>query len=127
VGALVCLSLINGRSKDKSGTLEKHELKACLSSLGVSKTDAEIDGILGGRSTMSFEDFATYCSRLHDSRDSADNVKDSFKTVAGGKRVVTEANLRAVLDPASVDYLLTKLTKGPDGYSYDEWVNSNYN
>ncbi len=40
--------------KDNNNQLEKHELKACLSSLGYSKTDAEMDGIMkeaaGGRS-----------------------------------------------------------------------------
>merc|ERR1712000_562159 len=32
--------------KDGSNTLEKHEFKACLSSLGISKNDAEIDQIM---------------------------------------------------------------------------------
>jgi Ca2+-binding EF-hand superfamily protein len=45
--------------KDNNNQLEKHELKACLSSLGYSKTDAEIDAIVkdiaGGRNVSQRE------------------------------------------------------------------------
>jgi len=116
--------------KDSNNQLEKHELKACLSSLGISKSDAEIDAILkdvaGGRSSMRFDEFATYMSKQHDRSDTSANMQAAFKTVAGGKAFVTEQDLRSVLDKESADYLIAHMTKGADGYSYQEWCNAQY-
>jgi len=123
--------MFNHFDKDSNATLEKHEFKACLSSLGYSKTDAEIDAILkeaaGGRNTMRFEEFAAYFAKVHDSRDTADNMREAFKTVAGGKNHVTEADLRGVMDDATVSYLVGHMQRGADGgFSYAEWCSAQY-
>jgi len=117
--------------KDSNNQLEKHEFKACLSSLGFSKSDAEVDAILkdvaGGRSSMRFDEFAAYMSKQHDRSDTSQNMQAAFKTVAGGKAFVTDADLRAVMDNDTVSYLVAHMTKGADGgYSYQEWCNAQY-
>jgi len=117
--------------KDNNNQLEKHELKACLSSLGYSKTDAEIDAIVkevaGGRNSMRFDEFATYMAKQHDRSDTAVNMREAFKIVAGGKNSVSENELRAVMDNETVNYLVSHMQKDANGmYSYDQWCNAQY-
>jgi len=116
--------------KDDSNTLEKHEFKACLSSLGISKNDAEIDQIMadvaGGSGSIRFDSFAEYIAQVYDKSDTAENMREAFKTVSGGKDYITEADLRSVLDADTVDFLLANMEKGDDGYSYEQWVNAQY-
>jgi Ca2+-binding EF-hand superfamily protein len=70
---------------DNSSTLEKHEFKACLSALGISKNDAEMDQIMSevasNQTTIRFDEFAEFMSKLNDKSDTADNMSEAFKTV----------------------------------------------
>eukprot|EP01108_Squamamoeba_japonica_P002275 TRINITY_DN206_c0_g1_i8.p2 TRINITY_DN206_c0_g1~~TRINITY_DN206_c0_g1_i8.p2 ORF type:complete len:865 (-),score=590.84 TRINITY_DN206_c0_g1_i8:34-2628(-) len=116
---------------DSNNTLEHHEFKACLSGLGYSKSDDECreimrdvgsDGVI-----INFDQFAQFMLKQNDTSDTADNMREAFKTVAGGKQQVTEADLRAVLDADTVDYLLSQLAPTDDGlYDFGPFVDSQY-
>jgi len=115
---------------DSNNKLEKHEFKACLSGLGYSKTDDECTQILkeagSDGASINFEQFAQVFLKLNDRSDTADSMREAFKTVAGGKQYVTEADMRAVMDNDVVTYLIANMKKEGEGYSYAEWVAAVY-
>lgn len=114
---------------DSNNLLEKHEFKACLSGLGYSKSDDECTAIMkdvGASHSINFEQFAQVFHKLNDRSDTADSMREAFKTVAGGKNYVTEADLRAVMDNDAVTYLIQHMKKEDNGYSFSEWVNAVY-
>jgi actinin alpha len=115
---------------DSNNKLEKHEFKACLSGLGYSKTDDECTQILkeagSDGASINFEQFAQVFLKLNDRSDTADSMREAFKTVAGGKQYVTEADMRAVMDNDVVTYLVANMKKEGEGYSYAEWVSAVY-
>jgi len=116
---------------DSNNKLEKHEFKACLSGLGYSKTDDECTAIMKETGsdgiTINFDQFAQFLAKSNDRSDTADNMREAFKTVAGGKNYVTENDLRAVMDNDTVSYLVANMKKNDEGgYSYSEWVAAVY-
>ena len=114
---------------DSNHLLEKHEFKACLSGLGYAKTDDECSAIMkdvGASHSITFDQFAKVFAKLNDRSDTAESMREAFKTVAGGKNHVTEADLRAVMEPDAVAYLTQHMKKEDGGYSFTEWVNAVY-
>ena len=117
--------------KDNSGFLSPHEFKACLSALGeaiseenlhvVTKAYGDADGRV---SKEKFTDFMI--ARLSDT-DTADQIVNSFKTLAGNQDFVTEQQLRAAFggDPDALQYLLANLPPKDGiagGYDFTKFV-----
>jgi len=112
--------------KDKSNSLEVHEFKACLSSLGVNFNDAEIAETIANMNLatpnkINFSEFTTYMAAQNKEAASKDDIVASFKAFAPGTGV-TEEQLAGVLDADSLAYALSIMPKNPDGtYNYTEF------
>jgi len=119
--------------KNKSNTLEKHEFKGALQGLGINKTDGEIDQLFPvvseGNTVISFEQFVNYMVSISEDKDSADQVRESFEIIAGGKKEITESDMKmAGLDSDQVAFLKSVLTQGssPGTYTFSGYIQSSF-
>jgi len=123
--------------KDGDNLLDRLELGACLKSLGEDvnfdqggKLDQIVSGIDGDSDgKVTFEEFASYMERVSTGSDTPDSIKHAFKTLAGDKDYVTEADLRSVLPGDKVDYCLKNMKKYPgvdNAYDYNSFTDSLY-
>jgi len=123
--------------KDEDNLLSRLELGACLKSLGEDvnfdaggKLDQILSGIDGDNDgKVTFEEFASYMERVSSGSDTPDSIKHAFKTLAGDKDYVTEADLRSVLPQDKVDYCLANMKKYPgvdNAYDYNSFTDSLY-
>jgi len=117
--------------KDRSNSLEKHEFKACLSALGQSVTDEQLDQLMANicksiKGKIIFEEFVNYMiSKVEDS-DTPGTINAAFKTLASDKGWVTEEELRRVLEGSVVDYLITVMPRKESGYDYVAFTEASY-
>jgi Ca2+-binding EF-hand superfamily protein len=117
--------------KDQNGYLEKHELKACLSSLDQELSDEEFDAIFTsldklGQGNVTFENFSNYLVKKLADQDSPDQVKEAFRLVAGSKDFVTENDLASVLQPDDIKYLTQTMTRNEFGLDYQAFISKTY-
>ncbi|XP_078590927.1 alpha-actinin, sarcomeric-like isoform X7 [Branchiostoma floridae x Branchiostoma japonicum] len=113
--------------KDGSGRLEPNEFKSCLISIGYNiqegdKGDAEFAHILGvvdpnGSGYVTFQAFLDFMTRETTDSDTAEQVMQSFKILAGDKPYITQEELRRELPPDQAEYCIARMTQytGPDG------------
>nr|CAG4714688.1 unnamed protein product [Naegleria fowleri] len=109
--------------KDKDGKLSKADFKACVCSLGEDIDDKEVDKVFASVDSdrdgfIEFNEFLGYMRRLAEEGSGYEDVVESFKQLAGEKDYVTEAQLRAVMEPSEADFLLQQMPKKGDGYDY---------
>jgi actinin alpha len=118
--------------KDHSGALGKLELDACLKSLGEDLKEEALLNVLndyGTNSQIPFDKFVDFMLKSRKGSDSPDNIKSSFRIMAEDKPFITEAQLRAVLPPARVDYLLENMPAyegEAGGYDYVKFTDQLY-
>jgi len=117
--------------KDNSGHLEKHEFKACLSALGVSVDDAQVESILSQISKkeagkVMFDEFVDYMVKKNEDSDTPSTINTSSKAIANNKDWVTEEEMRRAMDSEAVDYLVTVMPKKEGGYDYVAYTASVY-
>jgi len=123
--------------KDEDNLLNRLELGACLKSLGEDvnfdaggKLDQIISGIDGdGDGKVTFEEFVGYMERVASGSDTPDSIKAAFKTLAGDKDFVTEADLRSVLPGDKVEFILARMEPYPGvqgGYNYNTFTDKLY-
>jgi len=117
--------------KDHTNTLEKHELKACLSSLGQELTDDELDALIAridkhGEGRIEFDDFCDYMIKKLADQDSPDQVKEAFRLIAGSKDFLTENDLTTVLQFEDAQFLIKIMPKNENGYDYQSYTNTVY-
>jgi len=117
--------------KNRNDSLEKHELKACLSSLDQELNEGELDNLFSqldpkGEGHITFDSFCNYMVKLLADQDSPDQVKEAFRVVAGSKDFVTENDLNTVLPNEDVQYLAKTMTKNEYGLDYQTFINSVY-
>jgi len=123
--------------KDEDHFLNRLELGACLKSIGEDITfDAggKLDQILSsidmdGDGRVNFEEFCSYMEKVSSGTDTPDSVKQAFKTLAGDKDYVTEADLRNVLSSDKVEYILAHIKPYPgvpNAYDYNSFTDSLY-
>jgi Ca2+-binding EF-hand superfamily protein len=121
--------------KDEDSLLSRLELGACLKSLGEDLSFEEggkLDQILtaidaDGDGKVNFEEFAGYMERVSSGSDTPDSIKLAFRTLAGDKDFVTEADLRAVLPAEKVAYCLAHMKPYPGsngGYDYNSFTDN---
>jgi actinin alpha len=109
----------NHFDRDSSGMLDKNEYRACLLSLGYKlgadptndpefdKLWAEIDPNETGY--VSFEAFLAFMSKTVVDQDTADQVLESFKVLAGDKPYITADELRRELPPEQAEYCISRM------------------
>jgi len=124
--------------KDEDHLLNRLELGACLKSLGedvdLKQEGGKLDQIMtaidqDGDGKANFEEFASYMERISSGSDTPDSIKHAFKTLAGDKDYVTEADLRAVLPNEKVEYCLKHMAPYPGvqgGYNYHTFTDKLY-
>jgi len=123
--------------KDEDNLLNRLELGACLKSLGEDvnfdaggKLDQILTGIDGdGDGKVTFEEFVSYMERVSSGSDTPDSIKSAFKTLAGDKEYVTEADLRSVLPNDKVEFMLARMEPYPGvngGYNYHTFTDKLY-
>merc|ERR1711862_1038489 len=121
--------------QDKDNFLNRLELGACLKSLGQDVSFEEggsLDTILGqidqdADGCVDFNEFLKYMEGISTVSDTPDAVKEAFKVLANDKDYITEADLRSVLPPEKVDYLIKNMKPLGDGYDYKSWTDHAYN
>jgi len=119
--------------KNKNGTLEKLEFKAALSAMSIFfGSDAEFDKVFSlvaqGASTVSKEQYLSYLTSKYQDKDSPEQIKDSFKAVAGGGDSITPAQLQTPpLGAVDAEFLQKVLPARDDGsYDYGAFVDSQF-
>lgn len=119
--------------KDKSGTLNKIEFKACLASLDEDVSDEEVEKTFGvldtsGDGLISFDEFLPWVSAIKREGTGFDDVLKAFGVLSGGSDYITEAQLRAGgLPSEEVEYLLEVMPQTEDGnFDYRSYLASQY-
>jgi Ca2+-binding EF-hand superfamily protein len=117
--------------KDDSGSLQKHEFKACMQALGYALNDEQVDKIVNERAKklpgqMVFEEFVDYMVQKTEDSDTPASVKNAFKTMAGDKDHITEDELRRVLDADTVKYLTSTMPNQGGKFDYNAFTDKTY-
>jgi len=127
----------NHFDRSKNGQLSPLEFKGVLQSLGVEADDAEVDRIVkevGNPETMlvNFEQFVSFMEKRTRDQDSKDEIIKSFKLIAANKDFITEADMRSVMKPEEVAYLVAHMplkggaSEEPKAYDYVAWADKVY-
>jgi len=116
-------------NKDGTNVLGEPEFKASLSSLGVEYSDTEFPGVFHavskGRDHVTFEQFINHMVSITEDQTTPEQLRQSFKAVAGDKDYVKEEDLRRSQLPGPVvTYLLQSMPRKADGYDYQAYLDS---
>ncbi|XP_032238380.2 alpha-actinin-1 [Nematostella vectensis] len=105
--------------KDQTGKLEPNEFKQCLVSLGYNikegdKGDREFERLLGivdpnGTGKVTFQAFVDFMTRETADSDTAEQVMESFRILAGDKPFITAEELRRELPPDQAEYCIARM------------------
>ncbi|XP_022095721.1 alpha-actinin, sarcomeric-like isoform X1 [Acanthaster planci] len=117
----------NHFDKNHSGKLDPIEFKSCLVSLGMATPDdksgrnPEFDRIMESVDPnhdgyVTFEAFLDYMSREATDTDTSEQVKGSFKVLAGNKNYILKEDLIRELPPDQAEYCISRMAPytGPD-------------
>jgi actinin alpha len=113
--------------KNHSGKLDPIEFKSCLMSIGIPMSDEkpgrnpEFDRIMASVDPnndghVTFEAFLDYMSREATDTDTSEQVKGSFKVLAGNKNYILKEDLIRELPPDQAEYCISRMAPytGPD-------------
>ncbi|KAL4715713.1 hypothetical protein ACJJTC_006292 [Scirpophaga incertulas] len=115
----------NHFDKNRTGRLAPEELKSCLVSLGYSigkDRQGELDfqrilAVVDPNNTgyVSFDAFLDFMTRESTDTDTAEQVIDSFRILAGDKPYITAEELRRELPPDQAEYCVARMPpyRGP--------------
>ncbi|XP_039253856.1 alpha-actinin-1-like [Styela clava] len=117
--------------KDRSGKLEKSEFRGCLLSLGHDvdskqpKGDENFDKIWkevdpNGMEYVTFEAFMDFMAKDVRVEDTAAQVTDSFRVLAGDKPYILPNEIRRELPPDQAEYCISRMSKYTGGDAPDE-------
>ncbi|KXJ17767.1 alpha-actinin-1 [Exaiptasia diaphana] len=105
--------------KDENGKLEPNEFKQCLVSLGYSlkegeKGDKEFERLMrivdpNNTKKVTFQAFVDFMTRETADTDTAEQVMESFRILAGDKPYITADELRRELPPDQADYCIARM------------------
>ncbi len=110
---------------DKSGTIEKRELRVCMYSLGEDMTGAELDAGLtkyGKNGQLTLPQFKNYMISIMGVIDTKQSILDNLKFIARDKDHCAEAALRKHLPGGVVDGMLRVAPLAADGFDYARWT-----
>jgi Ca2+-binding EF-hand superfamily protein len=115
--------------KDNSNTLSRHEFKAALQVQGYSYDEAEFDKIFNqvshGDDNVSFEEYINFVRSVEEDKTTPEQLKLSFKTLAGEKSYITEQNMVVGgLSPTVIEMFKATIPKkeGVEGYDYAAYL-----
>lgn len=118
--------------RDETNTLSLTETSAALASQGLVYSDEDMtyiyDQLLQDYGAVTFEAFINLLVDITEDQTSPDQLRESFRGIAGNKPFVTELDLRlAQLPLSAVDYLSevipsTNNEVGEPEYDYETWL-----
>jgi len=110
---------------NKSGDIDRKELKACLYSLGEDKTNLEVAEILGkfGKGgTIPYEGFKEFMLGLLGDSDTKEEILNGFKLINKGGDVALVNLLNLVMKDYDLKYFEQTAPKSGQGYNYHHWT-----
>jgi len=113
---------------DKSGFIDKKELKTCLYSLGEEKSRAEVDAIMKKYGSpdvngINYASFREFIIDLLGVSDTKDDIIGSFKLINRGAEASKMDNMELVMKDEDIKYFTDSTKKNADGtYDYSEWT-----
>jgi hypothetical protein len=122
--------------KDYTNTLSVSEFKYALSSLGIVYDNDRLEcifyDITHDEDFMSFEQFIRFMVSVTEDKTTPDQLRDSFRTMAGDKPFITELDLRMSQIPMPmIDYLKKTMPRSShtesDAFDYDSFVEAMFN
>ncbi|EDV23711.1 uncharacterized protein TRIADDRAFT_37811 [Trichoplax adhaerens] len=108
----------NHFDKDKSGVLEIKEFRQCLVSVGlipdIETNDEEFEHVLSvvdpdGSGTITIQEYIDYMIQEISEQDTADQIVESFRTLANDKPYITEEELRHELAPDYAEFCIKRM------------------
>ncbi|XP_076815394.1 alpha-actinin-1-like isoform X1 [Clavelina lepadiformis] len=136
-------SSFNHFDRDQSGQLNAEEFNGCLTSLGyevdrkTEKGEAEFQRIMAmvdptGSNTVTFQSFIEFMTRESTDSDTAEQVVESFRILAGDKPYITAEGLRRELPPDQAEYCISRMSRynapdaPPDALDYESFSTALY-
>ena len=131
-------SSYNHFDQNKNGYLERLEFRACLMSLGYElpdlkpgQKDPEFDKVMKivdpeGTEKVSFESFVDFMTKEMADSDNPDQIKDSFRIIAGNKSSIAAEDLRRDLSPDDAQYCIENMCPSGDGLDYSSFTEQLY-
>lgn len=115
--------------RDHTNTLGMLEFKAALAGLGEVYTDAEFDRIFRsvaqGTDRVTFEQFINYVISVSKDETTPEQLRQSFRTVAGDKPYVSENDFRMCHIPQPViQHLAQTMPRSGDGFDYGKYLDT---
>jgi len=110
---------------NKSGTIDKKELKACLYSLGEEKTKREVEEIMtkfGKNNSLPYEGFREFMIGLVGDSDTKDEILNGFKLINRGGESALVAHLEMVMKDYDIQYFTKTAPKAGSGFDYVKWT-----
>jgi len=118
---------------NKNNQLDKTEFKAALAALSVPfKDEKAFEGtfaaVAEGGTHVNLPQFTRYLSSLQEDRDTPEQVKESFRSLADNNPTITAVQLRTPpLEEGDIEYLTSEMTAGgTGGYDYNAFVDANF-
>ncbi|CAL1268708.1 unnamed protein product [Larinioides sclopetarius] len=110
----------NHFDKNRTGRLAPEEFKSCLVSLGYNIGEADFRRIMSvvdpnNTGYVHFDTFLDFMTRESTDSDTAEQIIDSFRILAGDKPYITAEELRRELPPDQAEYCIQRMGpfKGP--------------
>ncbi|SAM05114.1 hypothetical protein [Absidia glauca] len=116
--------------KDNTNTLSATEFNAALASLGIFYDDDEFDQVFsrvtGRQEHASFEQFIQFMVSVTEDKSTPEQIRESFRAIAGDKPYVTEMDLKMCLVPEEmIEHLKLTMPSSQTGdMVYDQYIDS---
>jgi len=117
---------------NKNNTLDKTEFKAAAAALSIPfKDEKAFDQVYAsiseGSATVNLGQFVKYLSALQEDKDTPEQVKESFRSLADNGDTITAAQLQVPpLEEEDVKYLTSEMHGSGAGFDYNAFVDSNF-
>jgi Ca2+-binding EF-hand superfamily protein len=118
--------------KDKSGLIDKRELRACLQSLGEDATPKDVQAVLDVYDSnkdgkITFDEFSNFMKVKLGDKNSKEEIQDSFKYLTFEKDYVTVDQMSIMVNDISwktrhVDYLKKEMKPKGEGLDWSTWT-----
>jgi len=110
---------------DKSGKIDKKELKTCLYSLGEEKTNAEVQAILkqyGNGEAIPLDGFKQFMIGILAVTDSKEDILNAFNVINKGDSVGRVAKMEIVMSEHDLSYIKKTAPQADGGINYHAWT-----
>ena len=116
---------------DGLNVLNREQFQACLQSLGMPVDEPEFssvfDRVAAANGVVPFDKFVQYMVIITEDNTNADQVLESFRTLAHEKEYLTEEELRAgKFSETELQYLMKEMPRNANGFDYKQYLQSRF-